>query len=134
LARHLTDSDIARVVEILDGWKDEVLSWDLLCKACLPVIGTIPARQTLYRSVRLHDAFKGAKKRLKSGPGEVGAPPSMRIAMQRIARLEIEKERLTQDNGHLIEQFFVWQYNAHVRGMSDKDLNKRLPPVDRGNS
>jgi hypothetical protein len=121
LAKHLSDRDIERVVGLLDGWQDK-LSWELLSKACLPVIGTVPARQTLHRIVRIQGAFKATKERLRNGPTEIKAPPSMRVAMQRIARLTIENERVTRENSRLLEQFVVWQYNAHVRGMFDSTV------------
>lgn len=35
-------------------------------------------------------------------------------------------------NAELPQQFVVWQYNAHIRGLSDSELNKALPGVDRG--
>ncbi len=58
------------------------------------------------------------------------APPNMQVAIERIARLTQENERLVKENSMLLEQFIVWQYNAHVRGLSDRDLNKALPRVD----
>ncbi len=132
MAKHLADRDIARVVEILDGWKGK-LTWEALSAACMPVIGTAPARQTLARSVRIKEAFKSAKRRLKDEPdSSIKAAPSMRVAMERIARLTNENKRLEQENSRLLEQFVVWQYNAHVKGLSDKDLTKALPAVDLG--
>jgi hypothetical protein len=133
VAKHLSDRDIERVVGLLDGWQDK-LSWEALSSACLPVIGTVPARQTLHRFERIREAFKATKERLKNGPAEINAPPSMRVAMQRIARLTIENERLNQENSRLLEQFVVWQYNAYIRGLSDIDLNRALPAIDRGNT
>lgn len=131
MAKHLSDRDIGRIVELLDGWQDK-LGWDELCKACGPVIGTIPVRQTLYRIVRIRNAYHAVKERLKGSDGEVKVPSSMRAAAERIARLEHENERLKRENSQLLQQFVCWQYNAHVRGMSDVDLNKPLPAIDRG--
>lgn len=134
MAKHLADRDIERVVEILDGWKGK-LTWEALSAACMPVIHTAPARQTLARSVRIKDAFKAVKRRLRDEPEPaLKAAPSMRVAMERIARLTNENERLKAENSRLLEQFVVWQYNAHIRGLTDTDLNKELPGVDRGNT
>lgn len=130
MAKHITDKDIEKIVGLLDGWKDK-LSWDALCGACLPVIGTKPARQTLMKFVRVEQAFNACKQRLKDG-APIPTPPSMRVAMERIMRLEAENERLKRENRDLLEQFVVWQYNAHVHGLSDRDLNKALPRIDRG--
>jgi hypothetical protein len=56
LAKHLTDKDIERVVEILDGWRDQ-LTWEALCDACLPIIDTKPARQTVWDNNKTAHAF-----------------------------------------------------------------------------
>lgn len=81
LAKHLTDKDVERIVGILDGWRDEKLSWEALCDACLPAIGSKPARQTLLKFVRIKNAFTACKKRLKEDVPELRAPPSMRVAV-----------------------------------------------------
>ena len=133
MARHLTDRDVERIVEQLDGWHGK-LTWDLLCDACKPIIGIKPARQTLYRFSRVRDAFAATNIRLRSS-GDVPQPPaSMKASSERIARLEAENDRLKRENNNLLEQFVRWQYNAYVRGLTDKDLNKPLPGIDLGNT
>jgi hypothetical protein len=44
----------------------------------------------------------------------------MGVAIERIARLERENERLKRENSELLQQFIVWQYNAHIHGLSDR--------------
>jgi len=131
LAKHLTDADVECIIEILDGWKEK-LNWEFLCDACLPVIGTKPVRQTLMKFARIKNAFIATKKRLKAGIPKLAAPPSMRVAIERIARLERENERLKRENIELLQQFVVWQYNAHIHNLSDHELRKALPRIDRG--
>ncbi len=131
MAKHLTDKDIEQIICILDGWRDK-LSWEALCDACLPVTGSKPARQTLIKFNRITSAYSACKKRLKEDVPELRAPPSMRVAIERIARLERENERLKRENTELLQQFVVWQYNAHIRGLSAHELNKALPGIDRG--
>ena len=133
MARHLSDRDVEQIVEILDGWRDGLM-WEALCEACKPRIGVAPARQTLYRFSRIKHAYQAAKDRIRNAGSEVKAPPSMRVAAERIARLENENARLKDENRRLLEQFAVWQYNAYVRGMSDQDLHRSLPSIDRGNT
>lgn len=133
MARHLTDRDVERIVERLDGWRGK-LTWDLLCDACKPIIGIKPARQTLSRFPRVRDAFAATNIRLKSS-GDLPLPPtSIKASSDRIARLEAENDRLKRENHNLLEQFVRWQYNAYVRGLTDKDLNKPLPGIDLGNT
>jgi hypothetical protein len=131
LAKHITDKDVERIVEILDGWQDK-LTWEALCGACLPVIGAQPARQTLLKFSRITSAFSACKKRLKEGMPKVSLPPSIRVAVERINRLEQENERLKRENAELLQQFVVWQYNAYAHGLSDHILNNPLPTIDRG--
>lgn len=131
MAKHLSDADVERIVEILDGWRDK-LGWEALCDICFPVIGTKPARQTLMKFVRIKSAFIAAKKRIREGVRQIPSPPAMRVAIERIARLERENERLKRENSELLQQFVVWQYNAHIHGLSDRDLGKALPKIDRG--
>lgn len=131
LAKHLTDNDVEQIVGVLDGWRDK-LTWEALCDACLPEIGSKPVRQTLMKFTRIKNAFNACKKRLKEDIPELRAPPSMRVAIERIARLERENERLKRENAELLQQFVVWQYNAYIRGLSNHELNKPLPGIDRG--
>jgi uncharacterized protein (UPF0335 family) len=48
----------------------------------------------------------------------------MRVAIERIARLERENKRLKRENTGLLQQLVVWQYNAYIHGLSDHKLNK----------
>lgn len=134
MAKHLTSRDVERIVTLLDGWTGK-LTWDGLCAACVPLINTKPSRQTLDRSTRIKDAFNATKKRLKNelleGPK---LPPTLRAAAQRLERLSNENERLKRENAQLLEQFVVWQYNAHCKGMTKDELCAGLPIVDLGNT
>lgn len=131
MAKHITDNDVERIVEILDGWSDK-LTWEALCDACTSTIGTKPARQTLLKFARIASAYSTCKKRLKEGVPELPTPPSMRVAIERITRLGKENERLKRENTDLLQQFVTRQYNAHAHGLSEHELNKALPAIDRG--
>lgn len=129
--RHLRDSDIEAIVELLDGWEGSV-TWRALCDACGPVIGFIPTRQTLYKFSRVAGAYNLAKERAKEDTKELTIPPTLAMAAQRIDRLTREVERLERENAALLEQFVVWQYNAFTHGLSQEELNKGLYEIDRG--
>lgn len=131
MSRHLNEHDIERIVELLDGWKGK-LTWELLCDACERTINTRPTRQTLAKFQRIAGAYKAVKERGREEVESLSIPPSLNAAAQRIERLTRENERLKRENNELLEQFVVWQYNAHVKGLSEHDLNQGLPGIDRG--
>lgn len=131
MGRHLKLSDVEGVVNLLDGWSGK-LTWGLLSAACGRRLGLQPTRQTLARCEPIRTAFKVAKDRIGGG-GEVRpAPMSLRIACDRIQRVEAELSRVVEINRQLIERFVIWQYNAYTFGMTDRDLDKELPKIDRG--
>lgn len=131
MSRHLNEQDIDRVVELLDGWKGK-LTWELLCDACERTINTRPTRQTLAKFQRIAGAYKAIKERGREEAESLSIPPSLNAAAERIERLTRENERLKRENNELLEQFVVWQYNAHAKGLSEYDLNQGLPGIDRG--
>ena len=133
MAKHITDKDIEKIVGIIDGWIDK-LTWEALCDACLPSIGVKPTRQTLMKFVRIKQAFEVCKKRIKEDVPAMPVPSTIKVAAERIARLERENDRLKLENAALLEQFVVWQYNAHVHGLGGHELNKSLSRIDRGNT
>ena len=129
-SRHLTDNDIERIIELLDGW-DGSLTWEALCEACVGAIGFKPTRQTLHKFSRVAGAYKLAKERHKNDVKDLKIPTTLAVAAQRIARLTREVERLERENAALLEQFVVWQYNAYKHGISRENLNKGLLQIDR---
>lgn len=133
MAKHLSPKDLNVIVGLIDGW-DGKLSWDALCDAVEPVIGSRPTRQTLSSHEKIKNAFSHQKARLKSGFVPTKRPPSLSIAEQRIRRLEAENHRLERENQRLLERFIRWQYNAHKFNVSAEKLDAPLPFVDRDSS
>ena len=133
MAKHFTDQDIEQIVGLIDGCQDK-LTWDWLCDRCTETIGRKPTRQALSRYARIKTAFNHKKKRLKNGLVEIKTPPSLKVAGQRIKRLEEVNARLKKENDLLLEQFVIWQYNAYLHGLTEDNLNNPLPSIDRGSS
>lgn len=130
MAKHLTAKDIQDIVRLIDSWNTK-LSWEALCDAVGPLIGSRPARQTLITHEQIKSAFEHQKERLKSGASISKRPPSLNIAAERIRRLETENNRLVMENQRLLERFMRWQYNAHKFGVSQEKLDAPMPFVDR---
>ncbi|CRD46310.1 hypothetical protein [Stenotrophomonas indicatrix] len=130
-AKNLNDSDITKIVGILDGWSGR-LTWEGLLDAVEKHLYARYTRQALHKHTRIQAAFEQRKLALAGGdrrPRSFDDLPEMQVAIDRIVRLEGELERLEAENARLLEQFVRWAYNASVRGLDDAYLNSPLPAV-----
>jgi hypothetical protein len=133
--KNLDDAVVAAIVEVLDGWNGR-LTWDMLIEAVKSREGLRYTRQALHRHERIRLAFTVRKKALlgqEVPPREI-ASLELRVALDRVARLEAENQRLAAENNALLEQFARWAYNAHTRNLTNEFLNSPLPAVDRERS
>lgn len=130
--KNLTDDAIEQVVRLLDGWSGK-LTWEALADAIVARLHCRYTRQTLHKHERIKSAYALRKEAL-GGPGKEGTPRGsgqMGEAAARIATLEAENQRLEAENERLQEQFVVWAYNAHTRGLTKEFLSQPLPRVNR---
>ena len=84
---------------------------------------------------QIAQAFRKRKQILKERSGEKDGrhlSPELQALKERLARREAEISRLQSENQRLIEQFVVWSYNAHIHRLTLEDLNRPLPPTNRG--
>jgi hypothetical protein len=134
-ARNLDDSAIEKIVQILDGWTGK-LSWELFIVQIEKVTHNLYTRQALDKHARIKDAFTARKVALGGRDRKQfeNKSPEMQLALQRIARLEAENQRLSNENNTLLNQFVRWAYNAHGRGLDQAFLDTPLPSVNRERS
>ena len=131
--KNLTDVAIEQIVRLLDGWEGK-LTWEALIDAIVTRLHCKYTRQALHKHERIRAAYALRKESLggqKDAAVSRGSGP-LADAMARIARLEAENQRLEAENQRLLEQFVVWAYNAHTRGLDKEFLSQRLPRVNRG--
>jgi hypothetical protein len=134
--KNFDDEVVAGVVHVLDGWSGR-LSWEALIEAVEKRAGRRYTRQALHRHERIRLAFTVRKKALSGQRNEQpreAASPELQVALDRIARLEGENQRLEAENKNLLEQFARWAYNAQTRNLGEEFLNRPLPSVDRERS
>ncbi len=130
-APNLTDGSIAAIVGLLDGWSGD-LTWELLAAKVKSRTGSTYTRQTLYKHERIRNAFVSRKASARRSSDRKSAGSLELVsALDRISRLEAECARLNAENHKLLEQFVVWAYNAHVRGLDFESLNRPLLVVNR---
>jgi hypothetical protein len=132
-SKNLDDQLIRQIVEILDGWSDD-LTWEGLVEAIDRRIGQRYTRQTLHKHERIKQAFMLRKAALGSERGKARkvTDPVLQLTLDRLARIEAENERLKRENANLLEQFVRWTYNAGLKGLTLDLLNQPLPAIHRG--
>ncbi|WP_213313425.1 hypothetical protein [Citrobacter freundii] len=117
-----------KIVDVINTWSiDEKLTWDALCDRLVRIIGKRPSRQSLSSHVRIAESFSVKKATIKSGAIHTVKPANLKVASQRIRRLEAENEALKALNERYLEQFKVWLYNAHLKQITIEELNNPLP-------
>lgn len=133
-SKNLGSVEIDCIVGVLDGWKGP-LSWGLLIEAIELRTCSRYTRQALSGHERISKAFRHRKQVLSEVPVEKCGKllsPELQALQERLARRENEISRLQSENQRLIEQFVIWLYNAHLHGLTPIDLNRPLPPTNRG--
>lgn len=132
-SKNLDDQLIRQIVEILDGWSDN-LTWEGFVEVIDQRIGQRYTRQTLHKHERIKQAFRLRKAALGRERGKVRkvTDPVLQLTLDRLARIEAENERLKRENATLLEQFVRWTYNAGLKGLTLDLLNQPLPAIHRG--
>lgn len=128
MAKHINGYHEKKIVDLINTWSiDEKLTWDALCDRLVRIIGKRPSRQSLSSHVRIAESFSVKKATIKSGAIHTVKPANLKVASQRIRRLEAENEALKALNERYLEQFKVWLYNAHLKQITIEELNNPLP-------
>lgn len=129
MAKHITGYHEKSILDLINRWPEgKKLTWDNLCGKLVDVIGKRPTRQSLSSHKIIAEFFNNKKGKIKLGDVSIVKPANLKIASQRIRRLEAENETLKALNDKYLEQMKVWLYNAHIKQISKEELNNPLPP------
>lgn len=136
MAKHLRDTDIEKIVKLIDVWDHKKLTWPLLVESISVNLGLKYSRQTLYKYKLITDAFEIRKQSLreKAGVDPIFKSKQMQDAANTIEELKLKILRLEKQNNDLLEQFLRWLYNvSHATRLpiTIDDLNKPLPENKR---
>jgi hypothetical protein len=127
MAKHLSRLDEKNIIHVINIWPhNQKLTWEALCDEVTLIIGKRPTRQSLSSHSLIAEVFNEKKVKIKRGDKEIVKPANLKIAAQRIKRLQAEVESLTKINNKLSEQFVVWQYNALLHQVTREQLERPL--------
>lgn len=133
----LSVDDIDRIVTLLIGWRGK-LTWELLNDKVAAVLGRSYTRQALDAHADIKRAFASAKTRSRGAkhadPRSGHITVELATALDRVNALQAEVTLLKQERNAFLETFATWLYNARNRGLSERDLNRPLPVVERHGS
>jgi hypothetical protein len=130
--RVFTEHDIEAIVTLIRDWPKETIAWQTVCEKAEPILGYTPSRQGLSQHEVILVAFQARKRNLRLQPQiSTPMPSSLAIAAQRISRLQAENSELILQIKALRHRFRIWQYNAHARNMTEADLDRPLPIIDK---
>lgn len=130
--RKFRRADIDAIIHLINTWPHPSISWEDVCSKSEPILGFLPSRQGLSQKDEILVAFQ-SKKKCDRNPREtvVRSPSNLAVAGRRISELTAEVAKLKSVNSSLRDRFQMWQYNAHLHGMSQSDLERPLPKIDR---
>ncbi|WFU89067.1 hypothetical protein QA644_08500 [Rhizobium sp. CC1099] len=127
----LTSDEIERIVELLTSWRG-TLSWELLLERVETLLRRPFTRQGLAKQDNIQIAYQQAKDRIrKQKPTYSEALPEIELMKNTIDSLRAKIAMMEAERGRYEEKFATWLYNARSRGISELDLNRHLPEVDR---
>ena len=124
--KRLTDLDIEKAVELLDGWAGK-LTWNIYLTILAAEIGHQYTKAAMLRHDRIKLAWDNAKSRVRTTEGSHGSV-GLKQANNKIQELKDRADRLQRENNALLEQFVRWSYNATLHGLTPEQLNRDLPP------
>lgn len=92
-------------------------------------------RQGLDKQDNIRTAFQQAKVRIRTAKPEASEKlPEIDLMQRTIDGLRAEIAVMKAERGRFAEKFATWLYNARSRGISEFELNRQLPEVDRDGS
>lgn len=93
MARRLTNYDIKTIIESINAWSSQKkLTWEGLCDSVAKKIGKRPTRQSLYMHKGIVEAYESKKGLVRSKSKSHVRPANLKVAAERIERLETKIE------------------------------------------
>ncbi|HML44356.1 MAG: hypothetical protein DI565_05065 [Ancylobacter novellus] len=129
--RHLDEATVARIREVILTWAALPLRWEDI-SAALKQLGVGSwTRQALAAKPEIVDAVKTRKVALAGGAKRRSRDPEVVILRRQVEDLQERMKELAERNAWYEERHLIMLRNAAVKGVSEAELMKALPPIDR---
>lgn len=123
---HLTKKDVRHIIKIIEEWPEPKLTWPMLVDACKTKLGISRARQSLMKLPAIAMAMKDRKAALKAPTEKTSWIKDINVANERIEMLTEVNQKINAVNRQLLERFIIWQKNADMYGVSQRQLDQPL--------
>lgn len=129
--QHLDDATLARIRGVIQAWPDLPLRWeDLVALLKRQGVGSW-TRQALSAKPEIVEAVKARKDALAKGAKRRSRDPEVVVLRRQVEGLQTQVKELTEKLAWYEERHLIMLRNAAVRGLTEADLMKALPPIDR---
>lgn len=128
--KKLTPERVKQIIQIIENLVG-VVSWQRVVESIERTLLIHYTRQGLASHQAIRGAYRAAVQRSER---EATNGTTTRRARRdaRVDRYKADNDRLSRENQRLMNMHITWLYNAYLHGLSEEQLNKPIPPVNRG--
>lgn len=129
--QHLDETVVARIREVVQTWPELPLRWvDLIAALQQRKVGSW-TRQALAAKPEIVEAVTARKQALARGTKRRTRDPEVVVLRRQVEGLQAQVEELLGKLAWYEERHLIMLRNASVRKLTEHDLMKDLPPIDR---
>jgi hypothetical protein len=129
--QHLDEAVVARICEVIRSWPEPPLRWeDLVATLRQRGIGSW-TRQALSGKAEIVEAVKVRKEALAKGAKRRSRDPEVVVLRRQVEGLQAELKDTAAKLAWYEERHLIMLRNASVRGLTEEDLMKPFPAIDR---
>jgi len=122
---------VARICEVIQAWPELPLRWvDLIAALKQRKVGSW-TRQALGAKAEIVEAVTARKKALARGTKRRTRDPEVVVLRRQVEGLQAQVDELLGKLAWYEERHLIMLRNASLRKLTEHDLMKDLPPIDR---
>ena len=127
----LDDDAVKQVCEIIRSWPRAPMTWDSIVAIVAQQQKGGWTRQALSGNPTIADAYARRKDELRKGKTRPSRDPAIDVLQRQVKDLKAEVEGLRAKLSEYEARFVAMIRNASVRGITQEELERALPSIDR---